>query len=42
MPADFATSVDGPQRSILLDIQQVMMLADLAVSPALDNLDPQG
>ena len=42
MATDFATFVDGPQRSMLLGIQQVIMLADLAVNRALDNLDPQG
>jgi hypothetical protein len=42
MATDFATFVDGPQRSMLLGIQQVIMLADLAVNQALDNLDPQG
>ncbi|WP_274642804.1 DUF6124 family protein [Pseudomonas serbica] len=41
MATDFATFVDGPQRSMLLGIQQVIMLADLAVNRALDNLDPQ-
>jgi hypothetical protein len=42
MATDFATFVDGPQRSMLLGIQQVIMLADMAVNRALDNLDPQG
>ena len=42
MTSDFATFLDGPQRSTLLGIQQVIMLADLAVNRALDNLDPQG
>jgi hypothetical protein len=41
MASDFATFLDGPQRSTLLGIQQVIMLADLAVNRALDNLDPQ-
>ncbi|MVV50406.1 hypothetical protein EJA72_19520 [Pseudomonas sp. PB120] len=40
MASDFAVFVDGPQRSMLLGIQQVIMLADLAVNQALDNLDP--
>ncbi|EJN35358.1 hypothetical protein PMI35_00205 [Pseudomonas sp. GM78] len=40
MATDFATFVEGPQRSMLLGIQQVIMLADLAVNRALDNLDP--
>jgi hypothetical protein len=42
MATDFATFVDGPQRSMLLGIQQVIMLADMAVNRALDNLDPHG
>ena len=42
MASDFATFVNGPQRSMLLGIQQVIMLADMAVNRALDNLDPQG
>ncbi|MCW8278199.1 hypothetical protein IMF27_23665 [Pseudomonas sp. PCH199] len=42
MASDFATFLDGPQRSTMLGIQQVIMLADLAVNRALDNLDPQG
>ncbi|MHC8354687.1 DUF6124 family protein [Pseudomonas sp. LB3P81] len=41
MACDFAVFVDGPQRSMLLGIQQVIMLADLAVNRALDNIDPQ-
>jgi hypothetical protein len=41
MASDFATFVDGPQRSILLGVQQVIMLADMAVNRALNNLDPQ-
>ncbi|MFL1526632.1 DUF6124 family protein [Pseudomonas sp. O230] len=41
MASDFAVFLDGPQRSLLLGIQQVIMLADLAVNRALDNLDPQ-
>ncbi|MBK5354760.1 hypothetical protein JFU37_19970 [Pseudomonas sp. TH41] len=41
MASDFATFLDGPQRSTLLGIQQIIMLADLAVNRALDNLDPQ-
>jgi hypothetical protein len=42
LASDFATFVDFPQRSMLLGIQQVIMLADLAVNRALNNLDPQG
>jgi hypothetical protein len=41
MASDFATFIDGPQRRMLLGIQQVIMLADMAVNRALDNLDPQ-
>jgi hypothetical protein len=40
MASDFATFLDGPQRSMLLGIQQVIMLADLAVNRALDNVAP--
>jgi hypothetical protein len=42
MATDFATFVDGPQRSMLLGIQQVIMLAELSVNRALDNLAPSG
>lgn len=41
MVSDFATFVEGPQRSMMLGIQQVIMLADMTVNRALDNLDPQ-
>lgn len=41
MASDFATFLQGPQRNMLLGIQQVIMLADLAVNRALDNIDPQ-
>jgi hypothetical protein len=41
MACDFAVFVSGPQRKMLLGIQQLIMLADLAVNRALDNLDPQ-
>ena len=40
MAGDLSVFVDGPQRSMLLGIQQIIMLADLAVNRALDNLDP--
>jgi hypothetical protein len=40
MATDFATFLDGPQCSMLLGIQQVIMLADLAVNCALDNVAP--
>ena len=39
---DFATYLNGPQRNTALAIAQIVMLADLAVNRALDNLDPQG
>ncbi|KAB0504596.1 DUF6124 family protein [Pseudomonas moorei] len=42
MATDFATFVDGPQRSMLLGIQQVIMLAELSVNRAPDNLAPPG
>lgn len=40
MASDFATFLDGPQRSTMPGIQQVIMLADLAVNRALDDLEP--
>jgi hypothetical protein len=40
MAGDLSVFVDGPQRHMLLGIQQIIMLADLAVNRALDNLDP--
>ena len=39
---DFATYLTGPQRSTALAIAQIIMLAELAVNRALDNVDPQG
>ncbi len=42
LAGDLAVFVDGPQRSMLLGIQQIIMLADLAVNRALDNLVPAG
>lgn len=42
MASDFAVFVSVPQRSMLLGIQQLITLADLAVNRALDNIDPQG
>lgn len=39
---DFATYLNGPQRNTALAIAQIVMLAELAVNRALDNLDPQG
>ncbi|VVM62445.1 hypothetical protein PS662_01377 [Pseudomonas fluorescens] len=41
MACDFAVFVSGPQRRMLLGIQQLIMLADLAVNRALDNIDPR-
>ncbi|BCX65999.1 MULTISPECIES: DUF6124 family protein [Pseudomonas] len=40
MASDFATFLEGSQRSTLLGIAQVIMLGELAVNRALDNLDP--
>ncbi|MGE8066998.1 DUF6124 family protein [Pseudomonas sp. NPDC089569] len=37
---DFATFLDGPQRNTALAIAQIVMLAELAVNRALDNVDP--
>ena len=39
---DFATYLNGPQRNTALGIAQIVMLAELAVNRALDNVDPQG
>ena len=41
MASDFATCLTGPQRNTALAISQIVMLAELAVNRALDNLDPQ-
>lgn len=41
MASDFATNLIGPQRNTVLAIQQIIMLAELAVNRALDNVDPQ-
>ncbi|OOQ43305.1 MULTISPECIES: DUF6124 family protein [Pseudomonas] len=41
MASDFATCLAGPQRNTALAISQIVMLAELAVNRALDNLDPQ-
>ncbi|MGY2338662.1 DUF6124 family protein [Pseudomonas sp. SDO5532_S415] len=38
---DFATYLNGPQRNTALAIAQIIMLAELAVNRALDNVDPQ-
>jgi hypothetical protein len=42
MASDFAANLIGPQRNTVLAIQQIIMLAELAVNRALDNVDPQG
>jgi hypothetical protein len=42
MASDLAGFVEGPQRNALLGIAQIIMLGELAVNGALDNLDPQG
>jgi hypothetical protein len=41
MASDFATLLEGTQRSTMLGIAQIIMLGELAVNQALDNLDPQ-
>ncbi|MEK1834922.1 MAG: DUF6124 family protein [Pseudomonas sp.] len=41
LASDFATHLIGPQRNTVLAIQQIIMLAELAVNRALDNVDPQ-
>lgn len=41
MASDFATFLQGSQRSTMPGIAQVIMLGELAVNRALDNLDPQ-
>jgi hypothetical protein len=41
MANDFAAYLTGSQRNTLLGIAQVIMLGELAVNRALDNLDPQ-
>ncbi|AWY42391.1 hypothetical protein DKY63_21785 [Pseudomonas putida] len=39
MASDFARDLKGPQGQVLLGIQQSIMLGELAVNRALDNLD---
>ncbi|CAH0312804.1 hypothetical protein SRABI123_05029 [Pseudomonas sp. Bi123] len=39
MTSDIAAYVDAPQRYTILAIQQVIMLAELAVNRVLDNVD---
>ena len=41
MASDFAGFLEGSQRNTMLGIQQVVMLAELAVNRALDNVVPQ-
>ena len=38
MTSEFAAHLIGPQRNTVLAIQQIIMLAELAVNRALDNL----
>ncbi|WP_454867444.1 DUF6124 family protein [Pseudomonas farris] len=40
LASDFANDLIGPQRYTALAIQQSIMLAELAVNRALDNVDP--
>ncbi|QAX85639.1 hypothetical protein C2E19_18095 [Pseudomonas sp. DTU12.3] len=40
MLSDFAAMLETPYRNTLLGIQQVVMLGELAVNRALDNLEP--
>lgn len=42
MLSDFAGLMEGPHRNTLLGIQQVVMLGELSVNRALDNIDPPG
>ena len=39
--SNFANELGGMQRNTVLGIQQIIMLAELAVSRALDRVDPQ-
>ncbi len=39
MATDFARLVDGSQRHVLLGIAQLIMLGELAVNRALDDLE---
>ncbi|WP_223547459.1 DUF6124 family protein [Pseudomonas sp. A-B-19] len=41
LASDFARVLHGSQRHTMLAIQQIIMLGELAVNQALDNLDPQ-
>ncbi|MFJ2465026.1 DUF6124 family protein [Pseudomonas sp. NPDC087615] len=39
--SNFANELGGTQRNTVLGIQQIIMLAELAVNRALDRVDPQ-
>ena len=41
MVSDFANLLEGPHRNTMLGVQQVIMLGELAVNRALDNIDPR-
>ncbi|EJM51300.1 DUF6124 family protein [Pseudomonas sp. GM48] len=41
MTSDLAGFLESPHRNALLGIAQIIMLGELAVNRALDNLDPQ-
>jgi hypothetical protein len=41
MLGDFAGTLQGPNRNTLLGIAQVVMLGELAVNQALDNVVPK-
>ena len=41
MASDLAGFLQSPHRNSLLGIAQIIMLGELAVNRALDNLDPQ-
>ncbi|WP_226500578.1 DUF6124 family protein [Pseudomonas sp. MWU16-30322] len=41
MASNFANELSGLQRSTVLVIQQIIMLAELAVNRVLDRVDPQ-
>jgi hypothetical protein len=40
MASDFAARLEWPDRQVAMAIQQLVMLAELAVNRALDNVDP--
>jgi hypothetical protein len=42
MLSEFAGLMDMPYRNMMLGIQSVVMLGELAVNRVLDNLDPRG